>query len=66
MNNNINNNLERYGIIKEACEEMDEVSIELNVIDDITDTTPETIAELDYRWTTSAGGYYNGNFSNSF
>ena len=36
---------------------------ELNVIDDITDTTPETIAELDYIWTTSAGSYYNGNFS---
>ncbi len=36
---------------------------ELNVIDDIADETPETIAELDYIWTTADGRYYNGNFS---
>ena len=42
---------------------IDNAKQELNVIDDITDTTPETIAKLDYRWTTANGQYYSGNYS---
>ena len=42
---------------------IDNVKQELNVIDDITDTTPEKIAELNYRWTTANGSYYLGNYS---
>ncbi|MBE6748434.1 MAG: hypothetical protein E7557_04295, partial [Ruminococcaceae bacterium] len=53
-----------FQLVNDKIYYIDNVNGELNVIDDITDTTPETIVNLDYEWTTADGGaYWPGNYS---
>ena len=57
-----NSNTE-FQLINNKIYYVDNVKQELYVIDDITDTEPETIDSLDYKWTNADGSWWSGNYS---